>query len=385
MIIKKLNILFLKKKKFSSSSPYPSYFKDGFIFIKIFDETQNYGYGEPSPYILNYKLLNKQIKLLFIKFFKNQNIEKINFPIIKSKCKSKNQKKIISCFEHAILDLLSRKKKLPLNNLLGKKNKKNIELYGSGGMIYQKHNYDILLDEALRVKNSGFKGWKFRPKVPNSNLTHSQRINNPPKFDIEEVIKFSKKLRNLLGDKFLLMLDCGCRCSSVAEAEYLIKSLNDLNFYFVEEPLKRDFVLYKKLKKKLKMVKTKIAAGEHISDIKELKRWTSENTIDFIQPDTNLLLFEELKFLNKFSKKIIIHNWCNLINNCSNANFVRSENKDLLMEYNILKNPYNKFFQNNCYKIENGELKFKNYNGLGIEFLKKKKILNEINIHEEKV
>ena len=64
---------------------------------------------------------------------------------------------------------------------------------------------------------------------------------------------------------------------------------------------------------------------------------------------------------------------------------MRSENKDLLMEYNILKNPYNKFFQNNCYKIENGELKFKNYNGLGIEFLKKKKILNEINIHEEKV
>ena len=186
-------------------------------------------------------------------------------------------------------------------------------------MIFDRHNYNNLIEEALKVKDDGYIGWKFRPKLPNNILSHSQRIKYPPKFDIIELINFSKQLRKKLGDKFLLMLDCGCRCSSISEAEYLIKSLNDLNFYFVEEPLKRDLNLYKQLRKKLKKISTFISAGEHIYEEKELVKWIKNNYIDIIQPDSNLLLFEELKIIKKFKKKIITHNWCNTINNCANA------------------------------------------------------------------
>lgn len=382
MILKKLNIIFIKKKIFLPSGPYPSFFKEGFTFIKIFDEENNYGYGEPSPYIANSKILNGCLKFVFLKYFKNQNYKNINFLKIKNKCKNIYHKKIISSFQQAILDLSSRRKNIALYKLIGKKKINHINLYGSGGMIFDKNNYDILIEEALKIKDEGYIGWKFRPKLPNNLLNHSQRIKNPPKFNIAEIVNFSKKLRKRLGDKFLLMLDCGCRCSSVSEAEYLIKSLNDQNFFFIEEPLKRDLDLYKQLKKRLTKINTFISAGEHIYETRELVKWIKSNKIDIIQPDSNLLLFEELKLIKKFKKKIITHNWCNLINNCSNANFVRSLNKNILMEYNILKNPFSGLFENSCFKLQNGKIKFLEYKGLGVEFIKNNK---EFLIHEEKI
>ena len=382
MILKKINIVSVKKKNFVSSKPYPSFFKEGFIFIKIFDEENNYGYGEPSPYIVNSRILINCIKFIFLKYFKNQNHRSIDFLKIKNKCKNIYHKKIISSFQQAILDLSCKRKNIPLYKFIGKKKINHINLYGSGGMIFDKNNYDILIEEAWKIKDEGYIGWKFRPKLPNNLLNHSHRIKYPPKFNLNEIVRFSKKLRKSLGDDFLLMLDCGCRCSSVTEAEYLIKSLNDLNFYLIEEPLKRNLNLYKQLKKRLTKINTFISAGEHIYESRELLKWVKNDEIDIFQPDSNLLLFEEIKIIKKFKKKIIAHNWCNLINNCANANFVRSLYKNTLMEHNILKNPFSDLFKNSCFKLQNGKMKFLNYKGLGIEFKKKDK--NYL-IYEEKI
>ena len=71
-----------------------------------------------------------------------------------------------------------------------------------------------------------------------------------------------------------------------------------------------------------------------------------------------------------------------MINNCANANFLRSLYKNTLMEHNILKNPFSDLFKNSCFKLQNGKMKFLNYKGLGIEFKKKDK--NYL-IYEEKI
>ena len=60
---------------------------------------------------------------------------------------------------------------------------------------------------------------------------------------------------------------------------------------------------------------------------------------------------------------------------------MRSLDKNILMEHNILKNPFNTQFRNSCYKIQNGKIKFLNQNGLGVELIKNNKHL----IYEEKV
>ena len=64
-------------------------------------------------------------------------------------------------------------------------------------MIFDKNNYDILIEEAWRIKDEGYIGWKFRPKLPNNLLNHSHRIKHPPKFNLNEIVRFSKKLRKV--------------------------------------------------------------------------------------------------------------------------------------------------------------------------------------------
>ena len=247
-------------------------------------------------------------------------------------------------------------------------------------MIYENQDYNKLINEAIKSKEKGFFGWKFRPSLSLKNLSHNERMLNPQSFDLDKIIKFSKYLRKEVGDNFKLMLDCGSRCKSLAQADYLIKSLEDLDFYFLEEPIVRNYSMYKKLMKN--DYKLKIAGGENISTIKEFINWEKCN-VDIFQPDTNLLMFKELQQINKsYNKKIIMHNWCNPINFCTNINFMRSENKIFLIEKNILKNPYEIFFKNESFKIINGEVKYLSYDGYGIEFTKLKNKNIEINEFE---
>ena len=82
--------------------------------------------------------------------------------------------------------------------------------------------------------------------------------------------------------------------------------------------------------------------------------------IDIFQPDVNLLLQEELRLINILSKKynidIIPHSWFNITNFSSNLLFLNSIKKNKLIEFNILKNPYDKMFMNNSFAIKKGKI-----------------------------
>jgi len=366
MIITNLVIYILKKKK-KIKNLVPSYFNDGFIFIKILDENGNYGYAEPSPYILEIAKLIPALKYIFLKHFKDKDNKKINLSKIIQKLRNPNLQKLVVCFDHAINELIAKKHNKSVAQLFLKK-KKKIQLYASGGMIYEKNDYHSLIEEALEYKEKKFFGWKFRPSFPNSNLSHAQRIKNPPPFDTRKLLDFATNLRKCVGDSFNLMLDCGGRCTDIKQAHYLADALYELNFFFLEEPLKRKTSLYKKFSKK--KIKLQIAGGENISNLKEFNNW-KKSKLDIFQPDTNLLTFNEIKIIEKiWKKKIIFHNWCNLINFATNFNYILSSDRDIILEKNILQNPYEKCFINDSFKINNGVItKLKNC-GYGIKIKK---------------
>ena len=123
------------------------------------------------------------------------------------------------------------------------------------------------------------------------------------------------------------MVDIGCRIQNIKEASYIIEALEDLDFYFIEEPIQRKIETYKKLYRKKK--KIKIAGGEHIFDFDLFKKFKKNDIFDFYQPDSNLLLFSELKKISNQlgKKKIIMHNWCNGVNFASNLSFAFSLKK----------------------------------------------------------
>ena len=153
------------------------------------------------------------------------------------------------------------------------------------------------------------------------------------------------------------------------------------NYFFVEEPFKRKMSYYLNLPNK----KFKIAGGEHFHSLQDLKIWKKNKCFYFYQPDSNLLLYKELNQICNMVglDNIIFHNWCNKINFLSNINFAFSQTKSIILEKNILQNPYDDFFLHKPLKIKKGKLYFLNNKGFGIYINKRKK--NFFDIYEKKL
>ena len=346
MKIKQIVICHVESKTKVKKFPVPSFFNDGFVFIKLISDELIEGLGEPSPYLFKPKVLLKKIENIYKRYFKDKKID-LNF--VKNLKKKKipySVKMILPAFEHAIFSIFAKQNSTSVSNLINKKkNKKSkISFYASGGMIFENQSYEVLINEALRMKIKNYDGYKFRPKLPLANLSHAQRIKHPPKIDTYNLKKFSEKLRLKVGPDFKLMIDLGCRCKNIKEGKYLIDLFKELNFFFVEEPFKRKLNIYKNFSKFSSP--SLIAMGEHSSDLKEFNDYNKNKCFQFFQPDTNLFLYSDIRSIYKkiSSKRLILHNWCNKINFVSNISLATSFKEEILVEKNILNNPFESIF-----------------------------------------
>lgn len=390
MKIKFIKIYFLEKKIITTEEdPKPTFYNKGFVFIELITSDGISGLGEPSPYIESPKKLQNYITNIYFKYFKDRDLEKINIASIKNKITNIYLKSLLSSFEQCIYDILGKYYKKPVWKILNNNIKISpvINLYASGGMIFDSKKYDSLFKEALYYKDQGFFGWKFRPKMPNSNLSHKQRLSRPPSFDLKDLVKFAVNLRKKVGDKFQLMLDCGGRLKEFKDIKYLIESLSDLNFFFLEEPFPRNINKYLKLKNFEIKKNIPISAGEHFFCYEQFLQWNKSSCLDIYQPDTNLLLFNEIKKiyqkLQSGNKKIILHNWCNLINNCSNFMLAASINAKILVEHNVVKkNIFYEKFLVKSFQVIKGRAKLFNTPGFGIDVIKNKS--KNITLYEKK-
>jgi L-alanine-DL-glutamate epimerase-like enolase superfamily enzyme len=380
MNIKDLEVFIIKKNeiKINNNYPRPSFFKDGFVFFKLTTSKEIFGLGEPNPYSGSVKeirliLLKHILPLIKYKEIKFIDLKKITLFLKKN---IKNAQCLYSCLaalSNAIYDIKAKENNESVADLLRKNNfrKKAIDAYASGGMIFENQSYDMLIDEALKYKEKQFIGWKFRPKSPLNFLSHQMRIKNPPTFNSKELISFSQKLRLAVGSKFKLMIDFGTRCKNIKDANYLIEALTELDFFFIEEPLKRNIQLYQKLNLTNRS-KKKIAVGEHMYEKKDIFNWIKSKKISIFQFDSNMISLTDLFFLHSFIKErkinFISHNWCNMINVATNLNFMGSINKtNKIIEHSIYENPYNRLFKNNLFILNKGKIFLKNSVGLGID------------------
>jgi len=376
MKIKQLRIFYYKPKISQKNQPLPTFMVEKKIFIILLTSDGIEGYGEPSHYAGKSSLILKTLKELFNSYVKNQNpifFEEIHTNIKKN---YKEQNNVffgcLSAINQSLFDINSKIHNKPLYKLLNPKIKNNprIKLYASGGMIFEKYKYDILIDEVIESQERGFYGWKFRPKTPNNNLSHFQRINKPPDFNYKELIDFCYKIRKVSKKNFKLMVDFGKRIHDLKTAKYIFEALNDLNFFLVEEPLKINFIKYKQLKKKYSSFN--IAAGESIGNFIELKKWIDKNFLDIYQPDSNLIplldLLKILKNIHYQKNKFILHNWSYHVSMASNYYLASSSNLIKMVEYNLLVEKFIKDISNNNFKLLNGNISINDNLGLGVNF-----------------
>ncbi len=174
----------------------------------------------------------------------------------------------LSGIDIALWDILAKKAKMPLYQLLGGKTNNKIPVYGYG-MMLQKKSVEELCElfkkEANQIKEKNFKAMKMK-------------VGLGPKEDL----KLVSAVREAIGNNFKLMVDAN-HAYNRNDALYVGKGLDEMEIYWFEEPVApEDYDGYKELKEKLK---TNIAGGEAEFTKYGWNQLIKNNCIDIAQPE----------------------------------------------------------------------------------------------------
>ena len=174
----------------------------------------------------------------------------------------------LSGIDIALWDILAKKAKLPLYQLLGGKTSSKIPVYGYG-MMLQKKSVEELCElfkkEANQIKEKNFNAMKMK-------------VGLGPKEDL----KLVSAVREAIGNNFKLMVDAN-HAYNRNDALYVGKGLDEMEIYWFEEPVApEDYDGYKELKEKLK---TNIAGGEAEFTKYGWNQLIKNNCIDIAQPE----------------------------------------------------------------------------------------------------
>ena len=174
----------------------------------------------------------------------------------------------LSGIDIALWDILAKKAKLPLYQLLGGKTNSKIPVYGYG-MMLQKKSVEELCElfkkEANQIKEKNFKAMKMK-------------VGLGPKEDL----KLVSAVREAIGDDFKLMVDAN-HAYNKNDALYVGRGLDEMEIYWFEEPVApEDYDGYKELKERLK---TNIAGGEAEFTKYGWNQLIKNNCIDIAQPE----------------------------------------------------------------------------------------------------
>ena len=174
----------------------------------------------------------------------------------------------LSGIDIALWDILAKKAKLPLYQLLGGKTNSKIPVYGYG-MMLQKKSVEELCElfkkEANQIKEKNFKAMKMK-------------VGLGPKEDL----KLVSSVREAIGNDFKLMVDAN-HAYNKNDALYVGRGLDEMEIYWFEEPVApEDYDGYKELKEKLK---TNIAGGEAEFTKYGWNQLIKNNCIDIAQPE----------------------------------------------------------------------------------------------------
>ena len=162
---------------------------------------------------------------------------------------------------------------------------------------------------------------------------------------LEKDLEVLRAVRNAVGDRLELMVDCnqGWRMPwdtaepwNLAEATALAERLEELNVYWMEEPLHRsDLDGMAALRKKTKM---RIAGAEMTREFGDLMNLVKHDCLDVLQPDVVLSGgFLGLKKLAEAAEKkgmmLTPHTWGNGIGLLGNAHLTAGATNATFLEF----------------------------------------------------
>jgi len=225
----------------------------------------------------------------------------------------------------ALWDLEGLRQGKPVYQLLGGRADK-VRAYVSSGVH---RSPEEMAEVALRFVEQGFPAMKVRLG----------------RKGLEKDLEVLRAVRNAVGDRLELMVDCnqGWRMPwdtaepwNLAEATALAERLEELNVYWMEEPLHRsDLDGMAALRKKTKM---RIAGAEMTREFGDLMNLVKHDCLDVLQPDVVLSGgFLGLKKLAEAAEKkgmmLTPHTWGNGIGLLGNAHLTAGATNATFLEF----------------------------------------------------
>lgn len=177
--------------------------------------------------------------------------------------------KTYNAVEIALMDLHAKFDGAPLSDVIGKRKRDRIKLYGSAGMYMSPAGF---AEEAAAIAELGFAAYKMRPALG-------------PEQDLETVVL----MREAVGPDVGLMIDAhswwrmGDKSYSPETVANLARSMAEFNPVWLEEPLPpHDHAAYRQLRA-AKLLP--IASGEHEQNEAGFMDLIESGAADYIQMD----------------------------------------------------------------------------------------------------
>ncbi len=183
---------------------------------------------------------------------------------------------------NALWDIIGKAKNMPVYKLLTVNNEPetHLRMYASAGLSYKWYDRpEALIDEAVRLKEEGFTGFKWRGGTSweYSNVT------------IKDNMKLFEKLRAAVGPDFTLL----CQSTAGATLEEFIEIqcplMEELKFYWIEEPFShsREGGIERFIRINEALPTVNLVGGESRQDRYRLLEWINRNAYDIVQCSVN--------------------------------------------------------------------------------------------------
>ncbi len=246
------------------------------VFLKVLTDEGIDGVGEINPSAPRRDVLNA-LKILENRVM-GQDPRQIEYLIMKLQPTLKGRATIhaLSAFEQCLWDILGKCLNTPIYTLLGGKFRDSIPVYANITRAAKQGTAEDFVNQATKAVEAGHWAIKIAP--------FDKRFGTGSAL-IDHGLHCVHSVQEAIGSEIKVLLDC-YGLFSLDEARQIIKSVSNINLYWLEEPLPdSDIDGYRQLKKETNL---RIAGGERAMLINGFWPLLNTNIMDVIMPDVTV-------------------------------------------------------------------------------------------------
>lgn len=270
----------------------------------------------------------------------------------------------------ALWDIIGKAKEMPVYKLLATDHEApdSVPVYASAGEMYEGKGDswpNNLIEEALRLKEKGFKAYKFRPGThwSVSGMTMSNYIEGV------------WKIREAVGPDFGLIQECNAQWN-IDQALQFIPEAEQMNMIWIEDPVarlgeqaKQNYIHIREA-----LDKVKLSYGGDVMDNRfEYKEWIDRQAMDIVQPDAGVMGLTESWYVSRMAhlqgQVCAPHNWHGALLTMANLSLAAGIPNLIMLEVNQTYNPLRTDLLKEPFVIKDGMMELPKGPGFGVEVI----------------